>query len=426
MAGPAQQKISVHSPQNQSERERIYQFRYRALVEHLGIETVFADHQNKFIVDPLDEAAFHLYLMAGGAVIASVRINAHGSTEFSEKDTGRFQFDSFADFKLEEMTMTSRLVLAGGQRQSQVAAVLLGAAYKVARDQYSRFDFTSCTPALVKLYQHLGYRRYAPNFADDDDVYQVPMVMLTEDEAYLRTVKSPVARFCAEHVNTVETSQWFDRAFPGYASQGTELNMDDEKFWEFLTEKMDQTPLEAIPLLKGLSYSEAKRLLRVGTILRAGAGEVIVRAGQTGRESSGQTGREMYVILGGTVEVRAGGRVLTSLGMGSIFGEAALVSEVPRTADIVATEDVEALILTREILQRAMEAMPNVMVKVLFNLSMILAERLRDANAPKSAGSAEKKPAAPAKPPPAAAPGALAPAQAKPAAAAPKPAAAQS
>ena len=202
--------------------------------------------------------------------------------------------------------------------------------------------------------------------------------------------------------------------------------MDDEKFWEFLTEKMDQTPLEAIPLLKGLSYSEAKRLLRVGTILRAGAGEVIVRAGQTGRESSGQTGREMYVILGGTVEVRAGGRVLTSLGMGSIFGEAALVSEVPRTADIVATEDVEALILTREILQRAMEAMPNVMVKVLFNLSMILAERLRDANAPKSAGSAEKKPAAPAKPPPAAAPGALAPAQAKPAAAAPKPAAAQS
>ena len=158
--------------------------------------------------------------------------------------------------------------------------------------------------------------------------------MLTEDEAYLRTVKSPVARFCAEHVNTVETSQWFDRAFPGYASQGTELNMDDEKFWEFLTEKMDQTPLEAIPLLKGLSYSEAKRLLRVGTILRAGAGEVIVRAGQTGRESSGQTGREMYVILGGTVEVRAGGRVLTSLGMGSIFGEAALVSEVPRTADV--------------------------------------------------------------------------------------------
>ena len=73
------------------------------------------------------------------------------------------------------------------------------------------------------------------------------MVMLREDEACLRTVKSAVAKFCADHVNTVETSQWFDRAFPDYASQVTELNMDDEKFWEFLTEKPDQTPLESIP-----------------------------------------------------------------------------------------------------------------------------------------------------------------------------------
>ena len=90
---------------------------------------------------------------------------------------------------------------------------------------------------------------------------------------------------------------------------------------------------------------------------------------------------------------------------------------MPRTADIVAKEDVEALILTREILQRAMEGMPNIMVKVLFNLSMILAERLRDAVVSVPAPSAEKKPAAAAKPKP--------PVQAKPAAAPPKPAAAQ-
>jgi predicted GNAT family N-acyltransferase len=230
MADSAQKQISVHSPQNESERQRIYQFRYRVLVERLGTETIFADRKNKIIRDPLDESAVHLYLMAGGSVIASVRINSLASSDFSDKDSERFRFDAFVDFKLEEMSMTSRLVLAGGPRQSQVAAVLLGAAYKVARNQYSRFDFTSCSPALAKLYEHLGYRRFAPNFADDDDVYQVPMVLLTEDEAYLRTTKSPFARFCADHVNSVETSQWFDRAFSDYASQVTELNMDDDKF----------------------------------------------------------------------------------------------------------------------------------------------------------------------------------------------------
>jgi hypothetical protein len=66
------------------------------------------------------------------------------------------------------------------------------------------------------------------------------------------------------------------------------------------------------------------------------------------------------------------------------------VSEVPRTAHIIATKDVEALILTREILQRAMEGMPNIMAKVLLNLSMTLPERLRDAVASKPAPAAEK------------------------------------
>ena len=70
MADSAQKQISVHSPQNESERQRIYQFRYRVLVERLGTETIFADRKNKIIRDPLDESAVHLYLMAGGSVIA--------------------------------------------------------------------------------------------------------------------------------------------------------------------------------------------------------------------------------------------------------------------------------------------------------------------------------------------------------------------
>jgi hypothetical protein len=52
MADSAQKQISVHSPQNESERQRIYQFRYRVLVERLGTETIFADRKNKIIRGP--------------------------------------------------------------------------------------------------------------------------------------------------------------------------------------------------------------------------------------------------------------------------------------------------------------------------------------------------------------------------------------
>ena len=44
--------------------------------------------------------------------------------------------------------------------------------------------------------------------------------------------------------------------------------------------------------------------------------------------------------------------------------------------DVVAETDVEALVLTEDFLRKTMRTMPEIMVRVLFNLSMILAERL--------------------------------------------------
>ncbi len=66
---------------------------------------------------------------------------------------------------------------------------------------------------------------------------------------------------------------------------------------------------------------------------------------------------------------------------GAIFGEAALISEVPRTANIVAKNDVEVLIVTQETLKKTMATMPEIMVKVMFNLAAILSERLQEQTA---------------------------------------------
>ena len=46
---------------------------------------------------------------------------------------------------------------------------------------------------------------------------------------------------------------------------------------------------------------------------------------------------------------------------------------------MVATDDVEVLVLTQDYLKRAMAAMPEVAAQVLFNLSLILCRRLKDA-----------------------------------------------
>jgi NADH dehydrogenase len=61
-----------------------------------------------------------------------------------------------------------------------------------------------------------------------------------------------------------------------------------------------------------------------------------------------EIGRELFVIQQGEVEVRAAeGNVLATLGHGEVFGEKALLTDAPRTADVVAKSAVDVLVMTR-------------------------------------------------------------------------------
>jgi len=110
-------------------------------------------------------------------------------------------------------------------------------------------------------------------------------------------------------------------------------------------------------------------------VLQSKRGDKIVRAGDVGNE--------MFVLLTGAVEVRTtdsqdSEHVLTTMGQGDVFGELAFLSAIPRTADVVAVADSEVLVLTQQFFERATKAMPAVTAKVLFNMSLILCERLKN------------------------------------------------
>jgi len=69
----------------------------------------------------------------------------------------------------------------------------------------------------------------------------------------------------------------------------------------------------------------------------------------------------MFVLLAGSVEVRgSGNQVLARMGRGDLFGEISLSSESRRTADVVAAEDLEVLLLTQDFLERSMKSIPDV------------------------------------------------------------------
>jgi len=79
------------------------------------------------------------------------------------------------------------------------------------------------------------------------------------------------------------------------------------------------------------------------------------------------------------VEVRAGGvdgRPIANFGRGDIFGEVAYVSEVERSATVVALTGIEILVVTQSMLKKMTKTMPEAACQVLFNLSVILCDRL--------------------------------------------------
>ena len=74
----------------------------------------------------------------------------------------------------------------------------------------------------------------------------------------------------------------------------------------------------------------------------------------------------------GTADVKKNSRRVNTLGPGDFFGEIALVSREPRTATVIATSPVRALVITDRSFRRLLDDAPQVQTKVM----EAMAERL--------------------------------------------------
>lgn len=373
-ARAAARELQVRIAESEAERQRIYAFRYRVLVEEMGLQPAGADHKAKMVRDPFDEVAIQLFITQNGHTQAALRLlPGAAASRLSAPLASAYKLERFACWGDHAISLSDRLLVGPAWRRTAIPAVLMGAAYKLLRRQGVRFDFCRCPPALIGLFQKLGYRRYTKNYVDPEAGLQTPMVLVLDDLPHLVEMNSPFAAQARTYANPNDAAQWFRREFPDAERYVGRKMRDEERFWVYLTEQLHQTPLVGVPLLKGLSYAEAKQLLGQATVLNVERGELLARAGDVSSE--------MFVLLSGAAEARVGGpsgRRLAAFKSGALFGEVAFLSALPRTADIVATEDAEVLVLTQDVLQRVMQSQPSLAARVLFNLSLILCQRLRD------------------------------------------------
>jgi CRP-like cAMP-binding protein len=127
--------------------------------------------------------------------------------------------------------------------------------------------------------------------------------------------------------------------------------------------------LAEVPLFAGLSRRHLKKVAALARVRRFHDEMPIVRMGEPGDT--------MYVVLDGEVTVHRPGLTALSLGIGSYFGEVAILDGGARTATVIARGSVVCLTIAQSRLLKLLQAEPVIAVTLLREL----AARLRTAQA---------------------------------------------
>jgi CRP/FNR family transcriptional regulator, cyclic AMP receptor protein len=115
--------------------------------------------------------------------------------------------------------------------------------------------------------------------------------------------------------------------------------------------------LGKIPMFAALDEELLDQIARSSTGASFPTGSMIAK--------EGDEGSSLYVILKGEVEVRRGRRVLSKLNQGQFFGEMSILDNEPRSADVVAVEDTDCLVLDRSAFESLVRAHPELALGVL-------------------------------------------------------------
>jgi CRP-like cAMP-binding protein len=99
----------------------------------------------------------------------------------------------------------------------------------------------------------------------------------------------------------------------------------------------------------------------------------------------GEVDRSFFIISHGSFEVLApsddGPQRVRVLEPGDLFGEVGFFDGLPRSADVVALEDAEALVLTQTAFQRLRLTHPRLALRFVLDLGRALGERFRASDA---------------------------------------------
>lgn len=123
--------------------------------------------------------------------------------------------------------------------------------------------------------------------------------------------------------------------------------------------------LRSVPLFSGMTDRSIESIAAFAFPASFVEGHVLAR--------EGDPGDSFIVIVSGSATVEQGGAHIRSLGAGDFLGEISLVDGGPRTATVIVTAPIDALVIDRAGFNRLMDEFPVVRLEIV----SALAQRVR-------------------------------------------------
>lgn len=351
------------------EKMEIYRFRYRIYAEEMSKSFPNMDHTNKLLYDELDDWALIVYAKAGSEIIGTLRVNIGQINDFPSFWLQVLSLKKFSEFTNDnqQFAYTSKFMVSPAYRNSTVSYLLAAESYQLYCQHQVQFSFGVCNFHLLRLYEQFGFRRFGQNFIDDGYGLLAPYVLLVDDIAHLRAVRSPFYRTARKRSSlNRHVVQWFYEEFEANSKTLNSQLVSQEELWEFLSTQFGTSPNQALPILQGLSDIEAIKFLHsCGVVVQCDAGDQIA--------CQGDTNYALNILISGQLTLaNTSNLVTTYIAPAHAIGVNGLVNHPKHTEDIFATTTAEILVLSSLAFPKFSNANPNTTNKIMQNMASIM------------------------------------------------------
>lgn len=196
MGGKAIQTLFVREEQ---ERRAAFRLRYDVYVAEQGKAYAQADHDERLLKDEADDyAGTCLLVTVAGQPVATLRTTYLHDDAAYHAYRERFDLTRYSTASRSDMVVFSRLAILPQYRKTRVLHTVFEEVYRYEAQRGVRLCFQYCAPALVPLFEHYGFREYAPVVEDPILGRAHRMLAIIDDLDHLRSVGSPLHAIAVE------------------------------------------------------------------------------------------------------------------------------------------------------------------------------------------------------------------------------------